>query len=89
MSNTIINWRLWHWHLRVIRWGDWPGWVRDGRSPITLTCNEWHRGPGSLRYPERLDFQQDPEWKWIELYEGLGYVPALLALIALIVWALL
>ena len=46
MSNLILNWRFWHWHLQVVRWGDWRAYLRDGRSPITLMANDWHRGRG-------------------------------------------
>jgi hypothetical protein len=86
MSNTVINWRFWHWHLQVVRWSDWRGWIRSGRSPITLMRNDWHRGRGSLRYPESMGGAlQDPEWKRVEFYEGKRYAVALVALIVLAV----
>lgn len=88
MSNTIINWRFWHWHLQVIRWGDWLPWIRSGRSPITFMANDWHRGRGSVRYPGSLEGEQDPEWKRVELYEGRRYLAVPLALVALLIWAL-
>ncbi len=88
MSNTIINWRFWHWHLQVIRPGDWRGWIRDGRSPVTLTANDWHRGPGSLRYPKSAGGRADPTWRRVEFYEGRRYLLVPVALIALLVWAL-
>ena len=89
MSDTVINWRFWHWHFQVRRWGDWPGLIKRGRSPVTLFPNEWHRGLGSMRRPLSLAGDQDPAWRRIEFYEGKPYLIFPLMLIALAIWVAL
>lgn len=88
MSNTIINWRFWHWHFQVLRLSDWGWTIRDRRSPVLLFPNDWHRGRGSVRYPESLGGQQNPEWKRIEFYDGGAYAIALALLLVLIIWSI-
>lgn len=88
MSDTIINWRFWHWHFQVRRWCDWIPLIRSGRSPIAIFANEWHRGLGSVRYPSVLRGRQDPEWKRVQFYEGKCYLIGLIAAVALTAWGI-
>lgn len=36
MSNLIVNIRIWRWRLQVVRFDDWSGELRMGRSPLRL-----------------------------------------------------
>jgi hypothetical protein len=56
MSNTILNWRFGTRHLQIVRFRDWIGEIRMGRSPITFRVNPyqaWRR-------------HSDPTWTWFE-----------------------
>lgn len=78
MSNTIINWRFWAYHLQVVRPGDWRGYIESGQPIITWFHNGYHRRGGEGR-------RQRPWWP-IQLYEGRRYALALAVLAGLLVW---
>lgn len=79
MSNTVINWRFGAWHLEVLRWDEWPLAIRLGlwRDLVRWNRNLWHAPGGTGRL--------DPDWRWLEFYDGAGYVFVLLGLAALLI----
>lgn len=82
MSNTMINWRFWHYHLQVLQWRNWSwrGW-RDGDRIIRWSRNDYHAPGGRGR--------EEDGWRAIEFYEGGGIGAALAFLaLALIVWGI-
>lgn len=81
MSNTIINWRFWAWHLQVVQPGDWRGYWREGLPIIRWSRNGYHAAGAPGR--------REPGWRAVELYEGRRYALALALIIALLVWAIL
>lgn len=72
MSNTIINWRFWAYHLQVLRLSDWR-WENRSRI-IRWDRNAYHAkgGPG----------RKDGFWSPVELYEGKRYAVGLVLIIA-------
>lgn len=76
MSNTIINWRFWSYHLQVTRPRDWR-WRRRG-DIIRWSHNPYH-APG--RY-----YREQRDWPRVDLIAGAGYAWGALALIALLIW---
>ena len=58
MSNTILNIRFGSRHLQIVRFGDWLGEIRMGRSPITFRHNPYQ------------DFARKSlsDWRWFEIY---------------------
>lgn len=44
MSNTIINWRFFVWHLQVVQPSDWRAYRQEGRSIVT-----WRRNPYAVK----------------------------------------
>lgn len=75
MSNTVINWRFWAWHFQVLRWGDWPGSIRRGDwgDLIRISHNGYWAKGGRGR--------ESDEWFPVALYEGGGYMIALIVLV--------
>ncbi|WP_310532549.1 hypothetical protein [Novosphingobium sp.] len=57
MSNTILNIRFGSRHLQIVRFGDWLGEIRMGRSPITFRSNPYH---------DRARHEV-PGWRWFEI----------------------
>ncbi len=80
MSNTIINWRFWAWHLQVLRWGDWRWNVRHNGWPIRICRNAYWAKGGIGRSTD--------DWTPIALYEGRRYLGFMLIALGLLVWAL-
>lgn len=82
MSNTVINWRFWAYHLQVLQWRDWSwrGW-RGGDRIIRWSRNDyWGKGgPGRC----------SADWTPVAFYEGRRYLAVPAALIALLVWSLI
>lgn len=81
MSNTIINWRFLAWHLQVVQPGDWRSYLRDGVPIIRWSRNPYHARGGAGR--------REGWWNPVAFYEGRRYLLLIIALIALIVWAVL
>lgn len=77
MSNTVINWRFWAWHFQVLRWGDWRWNVRHNGWPIRISHNGYWAKGGRGR--------ESDEWFPIALYDGGGYMIALIVLILILI----
>lgn len=76
MSNLMINWRFWTYHLQVVRFSDWSSYLRSAHPIVTWTRNLRH-APGGL--------SRGAGWRPVEFYTGRGYAFALAALLAMIV----
>lgn len=83
MSNTMINWRFWVWHLQVLQFSDWR-WSDRGRIVRWSRNDYWSRGGRGREVREGGD-----RWTPVAFYEGRRYLIVLVALIALLVWAVL
>ncbi len=81
MSNTVINWRFWAYHLQVLRWSDWRWNVRENGWPVRWSLNRAHLKGGVCR--------SEPGWRPVAFYEGSEYLPVPVLLIALAIWAAL
>lgn len=83
MSNLIINWRFWIWHLQVVQRGDWRSYRAAGLPLITWTRNDFHLEPDpSLNWP--------PLWRRpVAFYEGKRYAIALALIVGALLWWIL
>lgn len=73
MSNLIINWRFWLWHLQVVQPDDWGPYRRAGRPIVRWSRNAFRHPLGSLLPP-------------IAIYEGWRYFLGLIVLLNLLLW---